>query len=71
MVRDDTGAIGPYAYKGDQWVSFDDVDMIRKKSQYVKDMGIGGAMIWALDLVSKLISSIGVHRQKVLMLALF
>lgn len=70
-MRDDTGAIGPYAYKGDQWVSFDDVDMIRKKSQYVKDMGIGGAMIWALDLVSKLISSIGVHRQKVLMLALF
>ncbi|OXA59868.1 putative chitinase 3 [Folsomia candida] len=50
VVRDDTGAIGPYAYKGDQWVSFDDVDMIRKKSQYVKDMGIGGAMIWALDL---------------------
>lgn len=25
------GSAGPYAYKGDQWVSYDDVDMIRHK----------------------------------------
>lgn len=25
------GSAGPYAYKGDQWVSFDDVVMIRHK----------------------------------------
>jgi chitinase len=42
--------MGPYAYKGNQWVSFDDADMIRKKSELVKAMSIGGAMIWALDL---------------------
>jgi chitinase len=42
--------MGPYAYLGDQWVSFDDTLMIKHKSQYVKAMGIGGAMIWALDL---------------------
>lgn len=42
--------MGPYAYKGNQWVSFDDADMIRKKSELVKTMNIGGAMIWALDL---------------------
>lgn len=42
--------MGPYAYKGDQWVSFDDQYMIRHKSEYVKAMGLGGAMIWALDL---------------------
>ncbi|XP_043267881.1 probable chitinase 10 [Venturia canescens] len=50
VVQDPEGRIGPYAYKGSQWVSFDDVDMIRKKSQYIRDMGLGGGMIWALDL---------------------
>lgn len=42
--------MGPHAYKGDQWVGYDDKAMIRKKSQFVKDMNLGGAMIWALDL---------------------
>ena len=42
--------MGPYAFKGTQWVSFDDVAMIKHKSEYVKKMGLGGAMIWALDL---------------------
>lgn len=50
VVRDPRGRIGPYAYKRDQWVSFDDIGMIRHKSEYVKAMGLGGAMIWALDL---------------------
>lgn len=42
--------MGPYAYRGDQWVSFDDVDIIRRKSELVRTMKLGGAMIWALDL---------------------
>ena len=42
--------MGPYAYKGNQWVGFDDVETIRQKSQYVIDHGFGGGMIWALDL---------------------
>ena len=42
--------MGPYAYKGNQWVGFDDVETIRQKSQYIKDNGFGGGMIWALDL---------------------
>lgn len=50
MVQDPEEALGPYAYRGDQWVSFDDVAMVRKKSELVKTLGIGGAMIWALDL---------------------
>lgn len=50
MVRDLRGRIGPYAYSGDQWVSFDDAPMIRHKSEFVKALGLGGAMIWALDL---------------------
>merc|ERR1712168_1766162 len=52
VVKDDAtpARMGPYAYKGDQWVGFDDTDMIRKKSEYIKEMGLGGGMVWALDL---------------------
>ncbi|KAF3422630.1 hypothetical protein E2986_01595 [Frieseomelitta varia] len=50
VVQDPEHRMGPYAYKGTQWVSFDDVDMIRRKAEYVRDMGLGGGMVWALDL---------------------
>lgn len=50
MVRDRKGRIGPHAHLRDQWVSFDDIGMIRHKSEYIKAMGLGGGMIWALDL---------------------
>ena len=42
--------MGPYATKGDQWVGFDDKDMIAQKCHYVRDNGFGGGMVWALDL---------------------
>lgn len=35
---------------GNQWVSFDDKNMIRRKSEYIRKMDLGGGMIWALDL---------------------
>uniref|UniRef100_A0A1A9WKD4 chitinase n=1 Tax=Glossina brevipalpis TaxID=37001 RepID=A0A1A9WKD4_9MUSC len=50
VVRDPRGRMGPYAFLRDQWVSFDDAPMIQHKSEYIKAMGLGGAMIWALDL---------------------
>ena len=43
-------AMGPYAFKGNQWVGYDDVAMVRRKSEFIKTEGYGGAMIWALDL---------------------
>lgn len=42
--------MGPYAYKGNQWVSFDDKAMVRQKAQLIRRLGLGGGMIWALDL---------------------
>lgn len=46
VVRDPKGRLGPYAYKGNQWVSFDDQAMLRKKTQFIKELGIGGGMVW-------------------------
>lgn len=42
--------MGPYAYKGSQWVSYDDVEIIKKKVNFIKSLKLGGGMIWALDL---------------------
>ncbi|XP_076235084.1 chitinase-3-like protein 1 [Calliopsis andreniformis] len=39
----------PYAYKGNQWVGYDDVTSIREKANYVNSMGLGGAMMWSLE----------------------
>jgi len=52
VVKDDVTPprMGPYAYKGNQWVGFDDTAMIEQKCNYVKEMGLGGGMVWALDL---------------------
>lgn len=50
VVQDSQRRMGPYAYKSDQWVSFDDAEMILRKAEYVRSMGLGGGMVWALDL---------------------
>lgn len=50
VVRDPQNRIGPYAHKGNQWVSYDDVENIRTKAKYMRDMNLGGGMVWALDL---------------------
>jgi len=31
------------------WVSFDDTEIVRRKVDYVKDLGLGGAMFWELS----------------------
>nr|KAG5705695.1 hypothetical protein BaRGS_026634 [Batillaria attramentaria] len=42
----------PYAFHkpSKQWIGYDDIDSIKIKAQYIKDQGLGGAMVWALDL---------------------
>ncbi|KAF6212661.1 hypothetical protein GE061_013187 [Apolygus lucorum] len=47
--RESDGSMGPYAFKGDQWVSYDDISDIEKKIQLIKSKGLGGGMIWAPD----------------------
>jgi hypothetical protein len=40
VVRDKFGAHGPYAYSGDQWVGYEDVDSIKEKVRHftIKDI---------------------------------
>ncbi|XP_010643347.1 chitotriosidase-1 isoform X2 [Fukomys damarensis] len=40
----------PYAFRNNQWVGFDDMESFKAKVGYVKQRGLGGAMVWALDL---------------------
>ncbi|KAI5750701.1 hypothetical protein M8J77_000551 [Diaphorina citri] len=62
VVKDKKNRIGPYAYSDNQWVGYDDVDMIRTKSEFIKSMNLGGGMIWALDLDDfKNVCGEGVH----------
>lgn len=49
-MQDPLGRMGPFAYKGNQWVSYDDQQTIKRKTQLIKSMNLGGGMIWALDL---------------------
>ncbi|XP_018567327.1 uncharacterized protein LOC108907948 [Anoplophora glabripennis] len=42
-------AMGPYAFKDNQWVGYDDEEIVRKKSEYVAENGLGGIMFWAID----------------------
>lgn len=40
----------PFAYRGDQWVGFDDERSLRTKVTWLKTEGFGGIMIWSVDL---------------------
>ncbi|XP_054269943.1 uncharacterized protein LOC128991185 isoform X1 [Macrosteles quadrilineatus] len=49
VVQPKPGAMGPYAFKNNQWVGYDDMDIAKKKSQYVNDQSLGGIMFWSID----------------------
>ncbi|XP_034832033.1 uncharacterized protein Cht6 [Maniola hyperantus] len=42
-------AMGPVAYRGNQWVGYDDIDIVKKKGEYVAENGLGGIMFWSID----------------------
>ena len=47
---EENGALAPFAYRGNQWVGYDNVDSVRRKAEHIKAQGYGGAMIWAVDM---------------------
>ncbi|XP_061869609.1 acidic mammalian chitinase [Colius striatus] len=54
----DSGAISswydpqvvPYAYKGEEWVGYDNVRSFSAKVDWLKQNHFGGAMVWTLDM---------------------
>lgn len=38
----------PYAVNGSQWVGYEDTQSIAYKLSYIKDKGLGGAMLWSI-----------------------
>ncbi|KAL0838546.1 hypothetical protein ABMA28_016654 [Loxostege sticticalis] len=42
-------AMGPVAFKGNQWVGYDDIAIVKKKAEYVAENGLGGIMFWSID----------------------
>ncbi|XP_013145577.1 PREDICTED: mucin-5AC [Papilio polytes] len=42
-------AMGPVAFRGNQWVGYDDIDIVKKKAEYVAENGLGGIMFWSID----------------------
>lgn len=49
VEKPDPEAVGPYAFKGDEWVGYDDEEAVMKKAQYVRDQELGGIMFWSID----------------------
>lgn len=41
---------GPYAYKGDQWISFDNTNSVQSKAEWIRKEGYGGAAVWSIDM---------------------
>lgn len=39
----------PYAWRGNQWVAYDDVQSIELKSKLASAMGLAGAMVWSIE----------------------
>lgn len=41
--------MGPYAYKDNQWVGFDDLEIAKKKGKYAAENNLGGILFFAVD----------------------
>jgi len=55
----------PFAYFGNQWVGFDDVISLKKKTQFLIDNNLGGAMIWVNLKISQIYQNILVIQSNV------
>ncbi|XP_011307755.1 chitotriosidase-1 [Fopius arisanus] len=45
----DEQAYVPYAYNGNQWVGYENVQSAKGKAGFLRDWGLAGAMVWTID----------------------
>lgn len=45
-----SSSAGPFLTNDNQWVGYDDIDAITRKTQYAKSKGLGGVMIWDIAM---------------------
>lgn len=51
--HDEEAAVKYITWGGDQWVSYDDFDTFQQKIDFANGLGLGGLLIWAIDLDNK------------------
>ncbi|KAH7173118.1 glycosyl hydrolases family 18-domain-containing protein [Fusarium flagelliforme] len=49
-IHDKEAAVNYFTYNKDQWVSYDDKTTFEQKVKWADSIGLGGLMIWAVDL---------------------
>lgn len=49
VVPDAESKQGPYAYRNNQWTSFEDVQNVHAKGQYIREKSLGGGWLSTLD----------------------
>lgn len=51
--HEEDAAVKYITWGGDQWVSYDDFDTFQQKIDFANGLGLGGLLIWAIDLDNK------------------
>jgi len=41
---------GAYAYNDNQWVSYENVESVRRKAEFIRSQKLGGAMVQSIDM---------------------
>ncbi|KAJ4003710.1 hypothetical protein NW766_012161 [Fusarium irregulare] len=49
-IHDKEAAVNYFSYNKDQWISYDDKVTFQQKVKWADSIGLGGLMIWAIDL---------------------
>ncbi|KAK3168950.1 hypothetical protein OEA41_005398 [Lepraria neglecta] len=49
IIHDKEAAVNYFAFKDDQWVSYDDKVTMKQKVDWANSLGLGGSMIWSVD----------------------
>jgi chitinase len=64
LHHDQAAAVKYFTFDHDQWISFDDEETFKQKTDWATEIGFGGALIWASDLGMSMLFT---HSEKTLL----